>query len=324
MRAMRPLELPPALEERIGALVARVGTARLRSAAARVSEAYRAQGSVRVVQTAEDAAAYAAVRAPATFAAISSVFAEVRARRPEWTPRAVLDVGAGPGVATWAAVTAWPAIERATLVEAEPAMVEVGRELAAAAPPALAAAEWITGDLAAATGRHDLVVASYVLNELDAARVGESARRLWECAADTLVVVEPGTTLGYRRVLEARAVALAGGGSTLAPCPHDRPCPLEPPDWCHFGVRLQRAAAHREVKDVERGFEDEKLSYAVLTREPVAPAEARIIRPPRIRSGHVHLELSARDGIRGEIVSKRDREAYRRARNALWGDAWDV
>jgi ribosomal protein RSM22 (predicted rRNA methylase) len=319
---MRASELPVALEEGIGALAARVGTARLQSAAARVSDAYRAQASVRVVRTPDDAAAYAAVRAPATFAAVSAVFAETSARRPEWAPRSLLDVGAGPGVAAWAALAAWPSIERVTLVEPEPAMVEVGRELASRAPRPLAEAEWVTGDLAAATGRHDLVVASYVLNELDDGHVDEAARRLWECSADTLAVVEPGTTLGYRRALTARSAAVAAGGSTLAPCPHDRACPLEPPDWCHFGVRLRRADAHRAVKDVERGFEDEKLSYAVLTRERVEPAAARIIRQPRIRSGHVHLELSARDGIRGEIVSKRDRDDYRRARKALWGDAW--
>jgi ribosomal protein RSM22 (predicted rRNA methylase) len=77
------------------------------------------------------------------------------------------------------------------------------------------------------------------------------------------------------------------------------------------------------VKAVSRGFEDEKLSYAVLTRTPAAAAAARIIRQPQIRSGHVRLELSARDGIRGAVVSKRDREAYRRARKARWGDAWE-
>jgi ribosomal protein RSM22 (predicted rRNA methylase) len=55
----------------------------------------------------------------------------------------------------------------------------------------------------------------------------------------------------------------------------------------------------------------------------VEPAAARIIRQPQPRSGHVRLELSARDGIRTAVVSKRDRDAYRRARKARWGDAWE-
>jgi ribosomal protein RSM22 (predicted rRNA methylase) len=314
-------ELPAALAAALDGLVARFGRARLEDAARRLSEAYRSGEGARAARSAEDAAAYAAYRAPATFAAVGAVLAEVRARRPDWRPRTLLDVGAGPGAAAWAALATWPGLERVVLVEAEPELAALGRELASAG--ALDGAEWVVGDATSAAGEHDLVLASYLLNELDEAAAADVAARLWDCAADTLAVVEPGTTLGYGRVLAARAVALAAGGSTVAPCPHDRPCPLEPPDWCHFAVRLERGAAHRAVKAVLRGFEDEKLSYAVLTREPAAPAAARIIRQPQIRSGHVRLELSARDGIRGEVVSKRDRAAYRRARKARWGDAWE-
>jgi ribosomal protein RSM22 (predicted rRNA methylase) len=316
-------ELPAALAAALDALVGRHGRAPLEAAAQRLSAAYRGGAAGRAVATPEDAAAYAVTRAPATFAAAGAVLTEAQARRPGWSPRSLLDVGAGPGVAAWAALATWPGIEDVTLVEAEPAMAAVGRELARAAPPALAEAEWVVGDVSGAAGSHDLVVASYVLNELDEGRLEHVARLLWDACADTLVVVEPGTTIGYRRVLAARAAVLAAGGSTLAPCPHDDPCPLEAPDWCHFAVRLERGEAHRAVKAVSRGFEDEKLSYVVLTRERVPKAAARILRQPQIRSGHVRLELSARDGIRGAVVSKRDRDAYRRARKARWGDAWE-
>lgn len=313
---------PTALEQGIDRLVERLGRPRLELAARRLSDAYRAQGETRVARTAEDAAAYAATRAPATFAAVGAVLEEVRARRPGWQPRSVLDVGAGPGVASWAALTVWPEIERATLVEAEPEMAAVGRELAREGPAALAAAEWRIGDVLEASGSYDLVVASYVLNELAEPRVDDVAGSVWARTGDTLVVVEPGTSLGYRRVLAARTAAISGGGFTLAPCPHDAPCPLEPPDWCHFAVRLQRGSAHRAVKAVSRGFEDEKLSYAVLTREPAPRAESRIIRQPQIRTGHVQLELCEHDGLSRTIVSKREPDDYRRARKAAWGDAW--
>jgi ribosomal protein RSM22 (predicted rRNA methylase) len=210
------------------------------------------------------------------------------------------------------------------LVEAEPQMAALGRELAAVVGGPLAQAEWLVADAAAAAGSHDLVLASYLLNELDEPRARELASHLWSRTADTLAVVEPGTPVGYGRVLAARAAVIAAGGFTLAPCPHDRSCPLEPPDWCHFAVRLERGEAHRAVKAVSRGFEDEKLSYAVLTRSPVEPAQARIIRQPQPRSGHVRLELCAREGLRGTVVSRRDGDLYRRARKARWGDAWDA
>ena len=316
-------ELPPTLRAAIDALVEGSGRDRLAGATRRLSDAYRAEDGGRVARTAEDAVAYAAYRAPATYAAVAAVLTQIRLQRPEWQPRSLLDVGAGPGVASWAAVAAWPTIERVRLVEIEPELAALGRRLAVTGGRALAEADWVVGDVSAASGSFDLVLSSYVLNELDEKHLGDVVAGLWACAADTFVAVEPGTTTGYRRALAARAVILAAGGSTLAPCPHDAPCPLVAPDWCHFAVRLPRGEAHRAAKAVSRGFEDEKFSYAVLARASAAPAGARIIRQPQIRSGHVHLELCEPAGIRAAIVSKRDRDLYRQARKSAWGDAWE-
>lgn len=258
-------------------------------------------------------AAYLAYRAPATYAACAFVFRHVAERRPYWRPRTLLDVGAGPGVATWAALEQWPSLEELTLVEVEPEMLAAGREL-------LPEGRWVAGDVGAARGPADLVLASYVLGELG--RPAAAAARLWEEASDTIVVVEPGTPAGYRRVLDARAAVVAAGGRTVAPCPHDLPCPLPAGDWCHFAARLPRSRLHRRAKAAEMGWEDEKLSYAVLSREPVEPAAARIIRPPKLRSGHVNLVTSDRDGaVRERTVSRKQGETYRAARKAAWGDA---
>jgi len=203
------------------------------------------------------------------------------------------------------------------LVEAESEMIALGRRLGPGG------AEWVHGQLETVSGSFDLVLAAYVLNELRAEQLEQTATSLWARATDTLVVVEPGTPAGYARVLAVRSVALAAGGFTVAPCPHDRPCPLEAPDWCHFSARLQRGAAHRAVKAVTRGFEDEKYSYVALARTPVPRPSARIIGQPLIRPGHVLLQLSTETGIERMTISKRDREAYRRARKAGWGDALD-
>ena len=234
-------------------------------------------------------------------------------QRPDWAPRSLLDVGAGPGVATWAALEQWPSLEELTLVEAEPEMLAAGREL-------LPGARWVEADAASARGPADLVVASYVLGELP--DPGSAALQLWEQAADTLAVIEPGSRDGYRRVLDARAAMIAAGGHTVAPCPHDLPCPLPADDWCHFAARLPRSRLHRRAKGVELGFEDEKLSYAVLSREPVTPAAARIIRRPVPRSGYVELVTSDSDGAVRELrIAKSAGPVYRVARKADWGDA---
>jgi ribosomal protein RSM22 (predicted rRNA methylase) len=258
-------------------------------------------------------AAYLAYRAPATYAAAAAVFRQVALLRPSFAPRSLLDVGAGPGVATWAAVETWPSLSDLVLVEVEPEMVAAGHEL-------VPGGRWLEGDVSGARGPADLVVVSFLLGELREPLV---LGQLWEQAADTIAVVEPGTPAGYRRVLAARDAVLADGGFTVAPCPHDLSCPLAAGDWCHFGVRLPRSRLHRRAKAVERGFEDEKYSYAVLGREPAARAAARVIRPPQLRSGHVHVATCEPDGIHARTVSRRQGEAYRIARRAAWGDALD-
>ena len=272
-----------------------------------------------------EVAAYLAYRAPATYAAMVDVLSHLAEQRPDWRPASVLDVGAGPGVASWAAVAVWPAVAGVTFLEAEPEMVRQGRALAAAArEPALRNGDWITADAATPAAPADLVLVSYVLAELADAHVEPLAAELWGRSRDTIVFLEPGTPDGYARVLLARDAVIAGGGFTIAPCPHDLPCPLQPGDWCHFAARLPRSEAHRAVKGVTRGFEDEKLSYAALTRSRERRALSRVIRPPRIRSGHVYLDLCEDEGVRQAVITRREKERYRRARRSAWGDAFVV
>lgn len=194
-------------------------------------------------------------------------------------------------------------------------MLAAGRRL-------LPHASWVGGDVSDARGSAELVVASYVLGELP--DPAEAAQHLWRRTADTLVLIEPGTPAGYRRVLAARAVALGAGGHTVAPCPHDGTCPLPDDDWCHFAVRLPRSKLHRRVKGVELGYEDEKLSYAVLSRGPVTPAPARVIRRPQLRSGHVNLVTCEPDAIHARTIGRRQGALYREARGAAWGDAIEL
>ena len=315
------MTLPPALQTGIDDLVRGVSPQELERSSRALSDAYRAGGSpaARAARAPADVAAYLATRAPATYAAAAAVFEQIDVLRPGWAPTSVVDLGAGPGIATWAAVQAWQELAAATLVEVEPEMARAGRTLAEAGPETLRRARWTVSDAGTPGGSADLVVLSYVIGELTPAALEELVRRAWARTADTLVIIEPGTTAGYRRILAARTAVIAAGGSTLAPCPHDASCPLPDDDWCHFSVRLPRSRAHRLAKDAERGFEDEKFSYVVLCREPHERAMTRVIRRPDRRPGHVVLDLCTPSGIERRTVSRRDGDAYRAARKVSWG-----
>ena len=315
------MTLPPALQNGIDELVGEIRPQELERLSRELSNAYREGGPLasRAAQTTGDVAAYLATRAPATYAAAAEVFGQIGRLRPGWRPTSLLDLGAGPGIAAWAGCETWPEIAAVTLVEAEPSMVSAGRALAQDGPAGLKRAMWSVAELGALPTRADLVVISYVLGELSDATQAEVVRTAWATTTDTLVVIEPGTTAGYRRVLGARAVVTALGGSTLAPCPHDLGCPLPDGDWCHFAVRLPRSRTHRLAKGAERGYEDEKLSYAVLCRSTGERRGSRVIRQPDRRPGHIVLELCTPSGLERRTVSRRDGDAYRAAKKVGWG-----
>src|ERR1044071_9630295 len=101
-----------------------------------------------------------------------------------------------------------------------------------------------------------------------------------------------------------------------APCPAAMPCPALPPDWCHFGARVERSSLHRRVKGGELGYEDEKFSYVALTRSAAETGGVRVVRRPQHQPGLIVLETCTTAGLRTERVGKRDKESFRKARKA--------
>jgi ribosomal protein RSM22 (predicted rRNA methylase) len=295
-----------------------------------------------VMASRADAAAYAAYRMPATAAATALALHQTRLSLPGWAPATLLDFGAGTGGAAWAAASILPSIGAMTLLEQSADAIRLGTViLAESSVDPLQSASWRQWQLADAGGlgsaradvptaelpAADLATAAYVLGELTPAQQ-TALLTLAAHSAPVVLIVEPGTPAGHRRILAARAQLLAAGYLLAAPCPHQLGCPLDVEgDWCHFGARLPRSALHRQVKGAELSHEDEKFSYVAAIRLgaglPQLPA-ARVVRRPQQRKGLVTLDLCACDGSsRRELVSKSKGEAYRRARKTSWGDRWD-
>ena len=107
----------------------------------------------------------------------------------------------------------------------------------------------------------------------------------------------------------------------LAPCPAAGACPIADPDWCHFAARVERSSLHRKLKDGGLGYEDEKYSYIAVAREPVHLPPWRITGRPHHRPGLIELPACTPKGLTTERATKRDRDRFRFARHAAWGDA---
>lgn len=321
------MELPQHLRTALDSELASLTPKRLASLTAALSQRYRtgpSAGGEDFLRSPEDIAAYAAFRMPATFAAVHSALGQVQERLPNWSPRTLLDVGAGPGTAMWAAVAVWPGLEHITLLERQEGMIALGQRLATHSPlTSVQKAKWQKANLTGTweASPHDLVIVSYVLGELPQDRVGTVVHKLWETTSGTLVLVDPGTPPGFSRLRQARKQLLAAGAHTIAPCPHDRACPMEGDDWCHFAQRVARSRLHRQAKDGELSYEDEKFSYVSVSCLPLSPARGRVIRHPQVRTGHIRLEICAPEGLTGAVVTRKDPELFREARRLNWGSA---
>lgn len=319
------MELPPLLRQAVDRALTGVALAELAEAAAELSQRYREErrdGALHVASR-RDALAYIAVRLPATYAAVRASLAAIAEARPDFAPKTLLDIGAGPGTALWAATDCWADLADALLVEASPVFRRCGEELAAEAP--LPHTVWRNADVAmdsVGDTPRDLVTLAYALNELDADARPQILQRLWRLTADTLVIVEPGTPAGWQRILAARRQLIQAGAHIVAPCPHAHDCPLQVPDWCHFAERVARSRLHRQAKGAEVPWEDEKFSYVALSRKPAPIEGPRVIARPRKASGRVTLKLCRPDGsAREELISRREGELYKRASRSDWGSS---
>lgn len=321
------MELPAPLRQGVDTLLEGVKLPALKLAAKTLSDRYRAETRDGRLHMADEMAvkAYLATRLPATYAAIRATLDAVAGARPHFAPAKLLDIGAGPGTMLWAAADLWSGLQEAVLLEASDPARRIGQALAAG--KVAVRTQWEAGDATVdldAMPPADLVTVAYVLDELAPAALPKLVNRLWKLTGDMLVIVEPGTPAGWRRILEARVLLIEAGGHVVAPCPHGAPCPLAAPDWCHFSRRVARSRLHRQAKDADVPWEDEKFSYLAVAREPALPDDfpgARVLAPPKAGSGKVDLKLCLCDGtFRRRLFTKRDGDLFRAARRLDWGD----
>jgi ribosomal protein RSM22 (predicted rRNA methylase) len=314
-----PAELRAALDARLEGLSRNDVAAR----AAAISKTYRDGGGSGSIKTEGDALAYALARMPATYAAVSACLNALAAAWPDFAPKSLLDVGAGPGTASWAVAQAFPSLTSFALLDANPALRALALELSRDSAR-LGALNYGAGDARAALAKAeaaDLVIASYLIGELGEAERKSLTDATWSRTRDMLLIIEPGTPAGYARVLTARSQLIAAGAQVLAPCPHDRQCPLQSPDWCHFSQRLPRSRAHKQVKGADVPFEDERFSYVVLTRSPVEQRASRVLAQPAIGKAEITARLCTENGLAIAKVPRREKAAFARARHWRWGDA---
>lgn len=314
------MEFPSELRFAIEQMLAGQDIKAMTASAEGISKRYRSESGTgrSLVSSQRDTLAYAAVRMPATFGAVSRAL-ELTMECCNAEISSVLDIGAGTGAASHAAqlVTGCGNI---TCIEREESMISLGKQLMQARG---ISAQWIKRDISAADfdEKADMVLSSYCLNELSPSSREKAIQRLWNAAGKLLVIVEPGTPEGFRQLCAARKQLMALGGFVAAPCPSNGECTLPADDWCHFTARVARTRLHKQLKSGEAPYEDEKFCFIAVSRAEVCGA-ARVIRHPKIESGRITLRLCTAEGICDKLVTRKN-PLFKAARKSDCGDRFD-
>src|SRR5258707_2675198 len=122
-------DLPAELKAALDAKLQGVSRNDAAERAALISQTYRDGGGSSAIRSEADALAYALARMPATYAAVSASLNALREIRPDFAPTSLLDVGAGPGTATWAATAAFPSLTSLVLLDSNSALRALALDL---------------------------------------------------------------------------------------------------------------------------------------------------------------------------------------------------
>lgn len=313
------MEMPQALQSALEMECAKIPQQQIIKSAQSISLRYRTRvKNGHFIENFNEAAAYGAARMPATFGAVYS--AVNYSVENTGDIHSLIDVGAGTGAASWAAAQLLN-LESIQCFEYDDYMKSTGEALMSH-DEYMKKARWQKLNIATdpLTQSADLVIASYVMNELDISAQALAAEKLWNAAGKLLLFVEAGTPEGFHTLNRIRCQLTAAGAHIAAPCPHEGLCPAAQGDWCHFTCRIQRTRLHKLSKGGEAPFEDEKYTYLALTKTPAEKPGSRVIRHPLTAKGYVKLELCTPNGLKSATVTKRDGALYKTARKASCGD----
>ena len=320
------MELPIELKLEIEKRLEKENVKKLQEKAEEISLKYRNESGKgqRLVTDNVQVLSYAAVRMPATYGAVSTVMDKIIELMPEFSPKSLLDVGAGTGTATWAISKKFN-LENIICLEREAEMRKLGKSLMQVSEePVVQKANWKEFELTKQeiSEKADIVVASYVLNEMDKEEYLNVIEKLWNSTNQILIIIEPGTPVGFSEIRTIREKLIKKGGQIVAPCTHSQKCQIAKDDWCHTTCRVARTKIHKNLKSGNVPYEDEKFSYIVFSKHEISKTEnARILRHPKIEPGKVTLDLCNSDGtVSKQSITKKDKDMFKNARKANCGD----
>lgn len=322
------MELSNELKEKLEDEISNLSINELKDSAKKISLRYRNgeknKTSIRLIQNQNEALAYALSRMPATYGAIYSALEhtfEVLKMNDidyKYLIKSLVDIGAGTGTATWAAVELLD-LENIICLENETNMLLLGEKLM----QGNINAKWNKIDVIVEELKEkaDLVIAAYMLNEIKEENLNKVLEKLWNATNNLLLIVEPGTPDSYKKMMKIRKFFIENKLEVVAPCPHLKECKISSNDWCSFSCRISRSKIHKLLKGGDAPYEDEKFCYLAVYKEAIKNKENRILRHPKIENGLVRLKICNKNSDINEItITKKNKELFKKTRKMRIGD----
>ena len=317
------MDLPIELRNAIDNKLQNVSIKELSKFAEDISNKYRNEerNGKRLLTKEAEALSYAAVRMPATYGAVYTALKNTF-QINNIEIETLLDVGAGTGAGSWA-VNEFLDLKSITCIEREEVMINIGKSLMLESEnKVLQNSVWKQQDIIKnkITDTADLVICSYMLNELPEADRMKVLENLWEITNKVLIIIEPGTPYGFSIIKQIRKELINKKGYLIAPCSNIQECPLEN-DWCHSICRISRNKAHKLLKDADVPYEDEKFSYISFSKQEFNKIEfSRILRHPIIETGKITVNTCSAEGIKTEIITKTEKDKFKKLKKSKCGD----
>lgn len=281
--------------------------------------------SASVVNSRRKALSYVSSRMPETSVIIDDVLKKLNGLVDmQANVCSVLDLGSGTGSGLWALenyVNDIPVVA----VEREEEMLKCLKSLAKDLCLQITSLkEDVLSSPVKNLPRFDLVIESFMLNEMVEDDCLKALNLIIEKANKYIVLVEPGTPKSYQTMMKIREYLLSKGLKIVLPCPHSFKCGLDN-DYCNFSVRVNRTRVARQVKNATLGYEDEKYFYLIFSKtDKFETCNSTVIRRPVFRKSCVDLKLCNSNGsISNVTITKKNKSIYAKAKHIKQGDRFE-
>jgi ribosomal protein RSM22 (predicted rRNA methylase) len=260
---------------------------------------------------------YCMTRSPATYAVIKKCLRELPV---DFSPQSVLDLGCGPLTAYFALLEEYRNFSY-TGIEPHPDMYTLALDAKKNFDCSITLHNTKLESFLPTQNAYDLVIASYVLNEISV--VEPVLSLILEAVQNFGLIILPGTPKDFEILEQIRTAVLNKNFHIIAPCATQKACPLlgQKDRWCHFGAHVERLKEHKTLKEGDLSFEIEKFSYVLFSKKNIKP-KSRLMSSVHKKTNHLSVELCTIDGLKKEIVTKKDKDLYKKIKKMKWGDGF--